>query len=76
MGRFGEAKALTRGGRGPYHWGMGLGPRRGKMVNAGTVLLVAMSFAGCEDAAKRPVQALSNTSIYTFCPAGKGMRIS
>jgi membrane-bound lytic murein transglycosylase D len=27
------------------------------MVNAGAVLLVAMSFAGCEDAAKRPVQA-------------------
>jgi len=27
------------------------------MVNAGTVLLVAISFAGCEDAAKRPVQA-------------------
>jgi membrane-bound lytic murein transglycosylase D len=27
------------------------------MVNAGAVLLMAMSFAGCEDAAKRPVQA-------------------
>ena len=34
-----------------------MGPHRGKMVNAGAVLLVAMSFAGCEDAAKRPVQA-------------------
>ena len=27
------------------------------MLNAGAVLLAAMSFAGCEDAAKRPVQA-------------------
>src|SRR5246127_3015754 len=36
---------------------MHFGPPRGKMVNAGAVLLVAMSFAGCEDAAKRPVQA-------------------
>ncbi|HEV2102771.1 MAG TPA: transglycosylase SLT domain-containing protein [Candidatus Acidoferrum sp.] len=27
------------------------------MLNAGAVLLVAMSFASCEDAAKRPVQA-------------------
>ncbi|HTA60495.1 MAG TPA: transglycosylase SLT domain-containing protein [Candidatus Baltobacteraceae bacterium] len=34
-----------------------MGSHRGKMVNAGTVLLVAISFAGCEDAAKRPVQA-------------------
>jgi peptidoglycan lytic transglycosylase D len=57
MSRFGGAKALTGGGGGPYHWGMDLGPRRGKMVNAGAVLLVAMSFASCEDAAKRPVQA-------------------
>jgi len=55
MGRLG-AKALTRGGGGPYHWEWA-GAYRGKMVNAGAVLLVAMSFAGCEDAAKRPVQA-------------------
>src|SRR5580700_11770614 len=51
------AKALTRGGRGTYHGKMSLGTRRGKMVHAGAWVLLAMSFAGCEDAAKRPVQA-------------------
>src|SRR6266849_8606899 len=36
---------------------MSLGTHRGGMAHAGAWLLLAMSFAGCEDAAKRPVQA-------------------
>ncbi|HXH65818.1 MAG TPA: hypothetical protein VNI81_01375, partial [Candidatus Limnocylindrales bacterium] len=36
---------------------MSLGRGRGSMWKAGAWLLAAMSFAGCEDAAKRPVQA-------------------
>src|ERR1700692_3428066 len=51
------AKALTRGGRGPYHGGMRLRTGRTEMLHAGAWLLLAMSFAGCEDAAKRPVKA-------------------
>ena len=51
------AKALTCDGGGTYHWEMSLGTHRGYMLKAGAWLLVAMSFAGCEDAAKRPVQA-------------------
>ena len=48
---------MTRDGRGPYHGGMNLGRQRGNVRNAGAWLLLAVSFAGCEDAAKRPVQA-------------------
>jgi len=51
------AKALTRGRGGPYHGGMRLRTGRTEMSHAGAFLLLAMSFAGCEDAAKRPVQA-------------------
>jgi membrane-bound lytic murein transglycosylase D len=36
---------------------MSLGLQRGNVRNAGAWLLLAVSFAGCEDAAKRPVQA-------------------
>lgn len=43
--------------KGSLPLGMRFGTDRGKMLNAGTVLLLAMSFSGCEDAAKRPVQA-------------------
>jgi len=48
---------LTRGRGGPYHGGMRLRTGRTEMSHAGAFLLLAMSFAGCEDAAKRPVQA-------------------
>jgi membrane-bound lytic murein transglycosylase D len=48
---------LTRGRGGPYHGGMRLRTGRPEMLHAGAWLLLAMSFAGCEDAAKRPVQA-------------------
>src|SRR5258707_12592252 len=51
------AKALTCGGRRPYHWRMNLGRLVGNMRYGGSWLLLAMSFAGCEDAAKRPVRA-------------------
>src|SRR6266404_2579035 len=36
---------------------MNLGTLVGNMRHGGAWLLLAMSFAGCEDAAKRPVQA-------------------
>src|SRR6266446_5118378 len=36
---------------------MNLGTLVGNMRHGGVWLLLAMSFAGCEDAAKRPVQA-------------------
>src|SRR5437899_8668835 len=36
---------------------MNLGRHRRKVAQAGAWLLVGMSFAGCDDAAKRPVQA-------------------
>jgi len=51
------AKALTRGGSGPYHGGMSLGPQSGSIRNAGAGLLLAVCLVGCDDAAKRPVQA-------------------
>src|ERR1700720_1808457 len=56
-GSRGGAKALTRDGCGPYHGEMSLGRDRGKRMRAGVWLVMAMSLAGCEDAAKRPVQA-------------------
>src|ERR1700719_4264841 len=56
-GSRGVAKALTCGGGGPYHGEMNMGRDRGKLMRAGAWLVVAMSLAGCEDAAKRPVQA-------------------
>ena len=49
-GSLGDAKTLTRGGGGTCHGELSLGRHRGKMPNAGAWLLVAMSFADCENA--------------------------